>query len=39
MAIELSDGSLYMDMRNRHGKRCRAHALSQDGGQTWSPVE
>ena len=38
-AAELPDGSLYMDMRSRQGKRCRARARSQDGGQTWTPAE
>ena len=38
-AVELSDGTLYMDMRSRQGKNCRARSLSRDGGQTWSPAE
>ena len=27
-----------MDMRSRQGKNCRAHSISQDGGQTWAPA-
>ncbi|MDA1056043.1 MAG: sialidase family protein, partial [Planctomycetota bacterium] len=33
-AVELADGSLLMSMRQ--GGRCRAIAVSRDGGQTWS---
>jgi sialidase-1 len=33
-AVELSDGSLLMNMRQ--GGQCRYVALSRDGGQTWS---
>jgi len=36
--VELSDGSLYMNMRSRQNKRRRAFATSKDGGQTWSKV-
>jgi sialidase-1 len=39
MAVELADGTLYMDMRSRQEKKCRARSLSQDGGQTWSQAE
>ena len=39
MAVELSDGSLYMDMRSRQNKKCRARSISQDGGQSWSSAE
>ena len=38
-AIELVDGSIYMNMRSRQDKRQRAFAYSQDGGDTWSVVE
>lgn len=37
-AVELIDGSLYMNMRSRQGKRQRAYSLSKDGGLTWSKV-
>ncbi len=38
-AVELEDGSLYMNMRSRGRRRQRASARSSDGGATWSPVE
>ena len=38
-AVELNDGTVYMNMRSRQDRKCRASARSQDGGQTWSPVE
>ncbi len=38
-AVELLDGSVYMNMRSRQDKRCRAFARSHDGGRTWTPVE
>ena len=38
-AFECSDGTVYMDMRSRNERKCRARALSLDRGQTWSPVE
>ena len=38
-AVELADGRLYMDLRSRQNKKCRARSISQDGGQSWSPVE
>ncbi|MBP88824.1 MAG: glycosyl hydrolase [Planctomycetaceae bacterium] len=38
-AVELADGSIYMNMRSRQGKRQRASAISKDEGQTWSPVK
>jgi sialidase-1 len=37
--VELSDGTLLMNMRSYNGKNCRAISLSQDGGETWSPVQ
>jgi sialidase-1 len=37
--VELTDGTLYMNMRSRQGKRQRAYATSKDGGKTWSAVE
>ena len=37
--VELTDGSLYMNARSRQGKKQRAYAFSEDGGQTWSPVQ
>lgn len=36
--VERTDGSLYMNMRSRQGKRLRAFAESRDGGTTWSKV-
>lgn len=38
-AVELADGTIYMNMRSRQGKRQRAYSISKDGGQTWSPVK
>jgi sialidase-1 len=38
-AVELSDGSLYMTLRSRRGKRQRGYAFSKDGGETWSAVK
>ncbi len=37
--VERSDGSLYMNMRSRQGRRQRAYATSADGGETWSKVD
>lgn len=36
---ELSDGTLLMNMRSYNDKYCRAVSYSQDGGETWSPIE
>ncbi len=36
--VELSDGSVLQSMRSYHGKHNRAHAVSHDGGATWSKV-
>ena len=38
-AVELIDGSLYMNMRSRGGRKQRAYSFSGDGGETWSPVK
>ena len=38
-AVELLDGSVYMNMRSRQDKRCRAFAHSNDAGGTWTTVE
>jgi sialidase-1 len=37
--VELFDGrgTLLMNMRSNHGRNVRAHALSNDGGVTWTP--
>ncbi|RKY60807.1 MAG: exo-alpha-sialidase [Candidatus Neomarinimicrobiota bacterium] len=37
--VELSDGRLMMNMRSYNGLNCRAISYSDDGGETWSPVE
>ncbi len=36
---ELSDGSLYLSMRNYDGSFKRAYSISEDGGLTWGGVE
>ena len=38
-AVETSDGSVYLNMRSKHGKKRRLHAWSEDGGESWSDVE
>ena len=38
-AVELADGSLYMNMRSRRARKQRAYSFSRDGGETWSPVK
>lgn len=38
-AAELSDGTVYLNMRSYHGIHRRAVAHSHDGGETWSSVE
>jgi len=38
-AVELVDGSLYMNMRSQPERHQRSFSLSQDGGQTWSKIE
>ncbi len=39
MAVQTVDGSVYMDMRSRPDKYCRAYAWSRDDGATWSHVQ
>ncbi len=36
--VELSDGSLMMNMRSYNRKQCRAISISKDGGQSWSEI-
>jgi sialidase-1 len=36
--VELSDGSLMMNMRSYNGKQCRAVSISKNGGQSWSEI-
>ena len=38
VAVELTDGTLYLNARNRRDRNRRAYALSQDRGITWSAV-
>jgi sialidase-1 len=38
-AVEAACGAVYMTMRSRQGRMCRAFAWSRDGGETWSEVE
>jgi len=37
--VELSDGSLMMNMRSYNRLGCRAVSYSNDGGETWSEIE
>ncbi|AWT60963.1 MAG: Sialidase [Candidatus Moanabacter tarae] len=37
--VEMLDGSVYMNMRSRQGRKCRAFARSSDRGSTWTKVE
>jgi len=37
--IEMSDGTLMLNARNMMGDKCRKTAYSQDGGETWSPLQ
>lgn len=37
-AVELTDGTVLMNMRSYHDKKRRALATSSDGGETWSEV-
>ena len=37
--VELSDGSLMINMRSYREKGCRAVAISRDDGDTWSALE
>ncbi len=36
--VELVDGTLMLNIRNRDGKKCRKIATSRDGGDTWSEM-
>jgi len=36
--VELTDGTLMMNMRSYNGEYCRAVAKSTDGGETWSEI-
>jgi sialidase-1 len=36
--VELTDGSLLLNMRTGQGKDCRAGATSKDDGETWSEL-
>jgi sialidase-1 len=36
--VELTDGTLMLNMRSYMGKGCRAIARSHDGGETWTQV-
>ena len=36
--VELTDGTLLINMRSQHGKSRRAVARSRDGGVTWSEI-
>jgi sialidase-1 len=36
--VELSDGSLKMNMRNYEGQHCRAVSISKDSGESWSEI-
>lgn len=38
-AVECADGVVYMNLRSRQGRRCRAVAWSHNGGEQWSAVE
>ena len=38
-AVELNDGTVYMNMRSGGERFCRSSARSSDGGQTWSTVK
>lgn len=38
-AVETADGAVYMTLRSRQERRCRAFAWSHDGGESWSEVE
>ena len=38
-AVEMPNGSVYMNMRSRRDRKCRAFSRSTDGGKSWSAVE
>ncbi len=37
-AVELTDGSVMMNMRSHFGKGCRVVSVSGDGGKTWGGI-
>jgi sialidase-1 len=37
--VELADGILMMNMRSYNERYCRASAISNDGGETWSEIK
>ena len=39
LAVETADGAVYMNMRSRQNRHCRAYSWSRDRGETWSAVE
>jgi len=39
VAVELADGSIYLNMRSYHGRNLRLRAWSRDGGLSWSEPE
>jgi sialidase-1 len=39
MAVEASDGRVYLSMRNAYKKNLRAYSWSDSQGQDWSPVQ
>jgi sialidase-1 len=36
--VELTDGSIMMNMRSHFGKGCRVVSVSKDGGKTWGAI-
>jgi len=36
--VELSDGSLMINMRSYNARQCRAVSISKDGGEHWSEI-
>lgn len=38
-AVEAGDGTLYMTLRSRQERLCRGFAFSDDGGNSWTPVD
>jgi sialidase-1 len=38
-AVETIDGSVYLNVRSKHGKNRRIYAWSKDGGKSWSEVD
>jgi sialidase-1 len=37
--VELTDGTLVMNMRSYNNKYCRALSFSRDGGESWSEIQ